>query len=201
LLPVLQLDGLSDLPEAGREVGQHRLDRLAQRAVGGHAQNLLGGAVEDDDPVVAVGGDHAAGNGGQHIVEELLEFGDLGQGAPGVGEKPGVLNGDGGLVGESDQQRHLTLAEQVGHLPVVGVEHASHQALVDQWDADDGAGAVRHDAALDAVARVEQRIASDHRLAGLGGLAHDCFADGEAAGVERLAVQVAPDAELKLARL
>ena len=38
-------------------------------------------------------------------------------------------------------------------------------------------------------------------LAGLGGLAHDCFADGEAAGVERLAVQVAPDAELKLARL
>ena len=121
------LIGPADLVQARfdllRDGSQHLFQIASNQVLGGAAQDGLGGAIAEGDPVLHIHGDDPAGNGGEHVVHQILQSGHFSQSLAQGGEQAGIFDGKGSLVGKRGQQIPSRIAECAGADAVIGVDH------------------------------------------------------------------------------
>src|SRR5947207_1481827 len=81
------------------------------------AQDVAGGEVKGSDDAGRVRGDDAVCHRGKDVIHVLLIFVDF-------AEEPGIIDGNGGLIAEGEQQIEGLLVEQAGMLAAIYV-HSS----------------------------------------------------------------------------
>ncbi len=86
--------------KGGNDLFQFPPDDLS----GGLSQNGRGGSITQGDLILHVSRDHAGYDGREHIVHEVLEFGNFFKCTFEGGKQPSIFNGNRSLVRKRDQQ-------------------------------------------------------------------------------------------------
>jgi hypothetical protein len=191
-----------DLIDQGGQVAscaQRRRVGLVDDIAGHHAENGLGGAVEERHAVDHIGGDHTRRDRGEYVVHQILHLGDGRQVAPDAIEETRVLDRQRSLIGKRDEQIAIAIGEQAGLDAVVGVDHAGDAITRPQRHAQDAAQTVGDDALLSGEPRIGLGIRSDDGNAPRRNLIDDGAAHFERRAADRRTLHIASHSELQLA--
>ena len=85
--------------------------------------------------VLNIRSDHAAGNGCEDVIHQVLERGHFFKSLFKRGEEARVFDGNGGLVGKRGQQVAFGFRKDAGTDAVVGVDHADEFIFYFEGDA------------------------------------------------------------------
>src|SRR5581483_8778801 len=111
-------------------------------------QDSTGRSIKCCDNTSRVRGNHAISNRFKDVVHVLLIFSDLTHGFIEVSEEASIVNGDGRLIAESQQEFKMPGIKQISIHPAINVYGSNTVITNDQGGAHDRAYTIGHDALL-----------------------------------------------------